>query len=66
MLLYMMRTGCQWRKLPKEFPPHSTVQRYFYFWREDGKWQRINHELLMQARLADGREANPSAGIIDS
>jgi len=62
----MMRTGCQWRKLPKEFPPHSTVQRYFYFWREDGRWQRINHELLMQARLADGREANPSVGIIDS
>jgi transposase len=65
-LLYMMRTGCQWRMLPREFPPRSTVQRYFYAWREEGTWPRINHELLMRARLADGREASPSAGIIDS
>lgn len=65
-LLYMMRTGCQWRMLPREFPPRSTVQRYFYAWREEGTWPRINHELLMRVRLADGREASPSAGIIDS
>ena len=50
-LLYMMRTGCQWRMLPREFPPRSTVQRYFYAWREEGTWQRINHELLMRARF---------------
>jgi hypothetical protein len=50
-LLYMMPTRCQWRMLPGEFPPRSTVQRYFYAWREDGTWQRINHELVMQARL---------------
>ena len=43
--------------LPREFPPRSTVQRYFYAWREDGTWRWINYELLMRARLADGREA---------
>jgi transposase len=42
------------------------VQRYFYAWREDGTWQRINHDLLLRASLANGREASPSAGIIDS
>lgn len=68
-LLYMNRTGCQWlqwRMLPKDFPPRSTVQRYFYAWRADGTWRRINHHLLMQARLAADREASPSAGVIDS
>jgi transposase len=65
-ILYMARTGCQWRLLPKGFPARSTVQRYFYAWREIGLWQRINHTLLMQAREATGREASPSAGVIDS
>jgi transposase len=65
-LLYLLTSGCQWRLLPKEFPPYSTVQRFFYRWREDGLWQRINHSLLMQAREAMGREASPSAGVIDS
>lgn len=65
-LLYMLRAGCPWRLLPKDFPPRSTVQRYFYAWRAEGIWHRINHELLMQARLTEGREASPSAGVIDS
>jgi transposase len=65
-ILYMLATGCQWRMLPKEFPPRSTVQRYFYRWRADGTWWRINHALLMQAREAAGRAASPSAGVIDS
>jgi len=65
-LVYMLRTGCQWRLLPKEFPPRSTVQRYFYAWRESWLWQRINHELLLRTREAAGREASPAAGVIDS
>ena len=65
-LLYMLTTGCQWRLLPKEFPPFSTVQRFFYRWREAGLWQTINHSLVMQAREASGREASPTAGIIDT
>ncbi len=59
-----MFCGCPWRLLPKDFPPRSTVQRYFALWRDDGL--RINHALLMAAREAEGREASPSAGIIDS
>jgi len=51
---------------PKEFPPRWTVQRYFYAWRDDATWQRINHHLLMAVREAEGREASPSAGVIDS
>jgi transposase len=65
-IFYIAQTGCQWRLLPSEFPPHTTVQRYYYAWRDDGRWQTINHLLLMAAREAEGREASPSAGIIDS
>lgn len=61
-MLYLLTTGCQWRLLPKEFPPYTTVQRFFYGWRDDGTWRRINHHLLMAAREAMGREASPSAG----
>ena len=65
-LLYMARTGCQWRLLPREFPPFTTVQNYFYAWRDNGILERINFELLVETREAAGREASPSAGIIDS
>jgi transposase len=65
-LLYVLTSGCQWRLLPKEFPPYSIVQRFFYGWREDGTWSRINHDLLQRTRAAMGREASPSAGVIDS
>lgn len=65
-MLYVLTTGCQWRLLPKGFPPYTTVQRFFYGWRDDGTWRRLNHALLMQAREAAGREASPSAGVIDS
>ena len=49
-VFYIAQTGCQWRLLPKEFPPYSTVQRYFYAWRDSGVWQTINHVLLMEVR----------------
>jgi len=65
-LLYVLRSGLPWRMLPKDLPPVSTVQRYFYAWRDSGLWSTINHLLLMSLRLADGREASPSAGVIDS
>ena len=65
-ILSLSRRGCQWRLLPKDFPPKSTVQRYVYSWRGGGTLHRINHELLMQVRTAEGREAGPSAGVVDS
>jgi transposase len=65
-ILYIARTGCQWRMLPKDFPPFTTVQGYFYDWRDNGLFEKINFELLLQAREAAGREPSPSAGVIDS
>jgi transposase len=65
-LLYLASTGCQWRQLPKEFPPYSTVQGYFYAWSRDGRFAKINHALVMASREKAGREASPSAGVIDS
>jgi transposase len=65
-IYYIAESGCQWRLLPKDFPPYSTVQRYFYGWRDSGLWQTINHVLLMEVREAAGREASPTAGVIDS
>ena len=65
-ILYILATGCQWRALPADFPPRSTVQGYFYRWRDDGTWRWLNARLVMQARQALGRKVEPSAGIIDS
>lgn len=65
-ILYIAWTGCQWRALTDRFPPVSTVQRYFYRWRDDGTLRRINHHLMMASREAAGREASPTAGVIDS
>ena len=65
-ILYIAHSSCQWRPLPKDFPPYSTVQRYFCAWRGSSRWQTINHVLLMNVREAAGREASPSAGVIDS
>src|SRR5580700_2837895 len=65
-LFYIASTGCQWRQLPKEFPPYSTVQGYFYPWSRDGTWVTINHALVVMARENEGRQASPTAGVIDS
>jgi putative transposase len=65
-ILYVLSTGCQWRALPQAFPPRSTVQYYFYLWRDQRLWRRINLALVRRAREAMGRNAVPSAGVIDS
>jgi putative transposase len=65
-ILYLLWTGGQWRALPREFPPRSTVQRYFYRWRDQGIWEQINAALVGRARQRLRRAAAPSAGIIDS
>jgi putative transposase len=65
-ILYLLATGCQWRALPKDFPPFTTVQYYFYHWRDTQLWRRINRALVERARRAVGRKPTPSAGIIDS
>jgi len=65
-MLYILATGCQWRALPKEFPPFTTVQYYFYNWRDTQLWRRINRALVERARRAVARRPSPSAGVIDS
>lgn len=65
-IFYIAQSGCPWRMLPKDFPPFTTVQYYFYLWRDKGTWRSINHALVMLARERDGREASPTAGVIDS
>lgn len=65
-VFYIAQTGCQWRLLPKDFPPFTTVQGYFYQWRDEGRWRAINHDLVMRGREAIGRKASPTAGAIDS
>lgn len=65
-VLYLATGGCQWRMLPKDFPPVSTVQGYFYDWRNMGLFETINHLLVMSAHDLEGREASPTAAVIDS
>lgn len=65
-ILYVATTDCPWRMLPNDFPPVSTAQGYFYAWRNDGLLDEINRKLVEVARLAEGRNAQPRAGIIDS
>ena len=65
-LFYVNRTGCQWRYLPKDFPPKSTVWEYFGRWRRDGTLATIHDALREKVRRAEGRRATPSAAAIDS
>ena len=65
-LMYILSTGCQWRALPKDLPPKSTVHDYFSLWSWDGTLDRIHHALYVQCRDKAEREASPTACIIDS
>lgn len=65
-IFYVDRTGCQWRALPHDFPPWSTVWSYFRAFRNDGTWERIHIALRKQVRVKQGRDPTPSAAIIDS
>jgi len=65
-ILYVLRTGCQWRLLPNDFPPWGTVWWYFRRWRLDGVWTRLHRALYAKARQIAGREPCPSVVIMDS
>jgi transposase len=65
-LLYVLATGCQWRALPTDLPPKSTVHDYLALWAWDGTLRRLHHALFVQAREQAGKEASPTAAIIDS
>lgn len=65
-VFYVLKTGCQWRMLPREFPPWKTVFHYFRRWRIDGTWASMNRVLRRRLRERLGREPEPSAGVVDS
>ena len=65
-VFYVLATGCQWQALPKDLPPRSTAHHYFIMWDRDGTLARIHDALYVAVREAAGREASPSAAIIDS
>ena len=64
-LMSVLSTGCQWRAIPKDLPPRSTVHGYFDLWDYDGTLKRIHHVLSVACREQAGREASPTAAIID-
>src|SRR5207247_5614718 len=65
-IFYVLRAGCSWRMLPKCFPPMTTVYGWFLRFRREGLFETINHHLVMADRERVGREASPSAAVIDS
>ena len=65
-ILYLLRTGCQWRLLPRDFPPWGTVWSYFRQWRIDGVWVRLHRALYRAARKKAGRRPDPTVVIMDS
>jgi putative transposase len=65
-ILYLVRSGCQWRLLPHDFPPWSTVHTWYRRWRTDGTWERINEALRRQVRAAAGRHPSPRSSAADS
>ena len=65
-LFYMIRCGCPWRYLPKDFPPFTTVQNRFYAWRDSGLWDQVVAVFVMAIREAEGKSAAPTVAIVDS
>ena len=65
-VFYVLKSGCPWRLLPREFPPWEAVYCWFRRWRLDGTWERLNTVLRERLRVRLGRDANPSAGVVDS
>ena len=65
-LMYILGTGCQWRAIPKDLAPRSTIHDYFDLWTWNGALDKIHHELYVKCRARAAREASPAAAIIDS
>ena len=65
-LLYVVKTGCQWRQLPENFPPWKSVHEQFRHWRDNGVWERVGQSLRRTGRLTQGRKAEPTLAVLDS
>lgn len=65
-LLYLTKNGCTWRNLPHDLPPWSLVHYHFWHWKQDGTWLKMHERLREKVRTQSGREAQPSAAVLDS
>ena len=65
-IFYVVKTGCQWRNLPKDFAPWGTAYYYFRLWKRNGLWETVHTHLREHLRQVEGRKPQPSAAIIDS
>lgn len=65
-VFYLTKTGCQWRMLPNDFPPYSTVHSFFHRAKKRGIWEKLLQRLVSRSRVAQGRSAQPSFSLIDS
>jgi putative transposase len=65
-IFYHLKTGCQWRMLPRDYPPYSTVYFYYRSWQVDGSWERINQALVRESRIRAGKHPLPSVMAVDS
>src|SRR5262249_39286453 len=65
-ILYVLRTGCSWDMMPHDLPPWNTCNHYFQEWTKSGLWQAIHDALRERLRLQEGRQATPSAAVLDS
>lgn len=65
-IFYVLRSGCSWRMLPRDFPPYQTVYMYFKQWEKNGVWEKVHDVLRTRVRSREGRKKSPSAAIVDS
>lgn len=65
-ILYLLRTGCQWRNLPHDFPPYTLVSSYYHTWRKSGLVERVHDALRTQVRRHEGKQTEPSVLLVDS
>src|SRR4028118_1403692 len=65
-IFYLVRSGCAWRMLPKEYPPWPTVHDYYHRWQHDGTWERSHAQVRQQVRQAVARQATPHGAVLDS
>jgi transposase len=65
-IFFLLSSGCRWKDLPRDYPPEGTVRDYFHQWRRSGLWGRIHDALRREVRKSEGRDSEPSAGVIDS
>ena len=65
-IFYLLKSGCQWRMLPSDYPPWGTVHYYFRIWKQSGDWHKMHEALRQKVRISVGKHKYASVGIMDS